>query len=655
MNENLEKPTMQVPPLKKICMTIGQLPSSYLETMSYYEMLVWFVNYLRDDIIPVVNANGEATQELQEMFVQLQNYVNTYFDNLDLQDEVDHKIDEMVESGEFEVIVARYLNHKVDYYEITDQSETDVQGLFNLNKPKIISFLNDYTFTSTKILNRDTTLLLNGHTLTFNVPSVLDDWESSHGFFNFNSDDEYLAYEGNGNITIRNGKIIGGNISFIHGNNVTIQDIYFLHCKNNHIIELCGMNNVHIENCKFEGTPYDDSGDSNFKENIQLDNTTFANFPFLDEENPTYDNTTNNNIYIVGNIFVKPDDRNYEFYNGVGMHSYVEDYYHENIIIKNNQFLEMKNQGIVLINVKHSNIEDNTFVKTGYDADEQGSMIRYRSVIEDSFVNNNTFSGNVRAIETASPVVTYKNIIITNNTFTGYKYSDSNYAVINFYESLNNKIENNLFKDFTQNIIRSETYDSANKDVTYVHIINNIFRSENLIDDNIIKIYGGTGIICNNIFDSEDLVYTHDCVITPSQTGGFKQIIMKENSFNDTIITNNKAVYDQQESNNYKEVYGILKIGWSGSSSSLSSQSLNVAYAHFNRCLLIVGDGSHTQIQTLTAFSPISKLDARTFEFVGSNIQSENIGNCKLTLNGNGTINYTADNTPLRAIYFYNE
>lgn len=109
MNEELKVPTMQVPPIKRVCMTIGQLPASYVETMSYYEMLVWFVHYLRDDVIPVVNANGLATKELQELFVQLQSYVNSYFDNLDVQDEINNKLDEMAESGQLTDIIAQYL------------------------------------------------------------------------------------------------------------------------------------------------------------------------------------------------------------------------------------------------------------------------------------------------------------------------------------------------------------------------------------------------------------------------------------------------------------------------------------------------------------------------------------------------------------------
>lgn len=109
MNDEIKVPTMQVTSLKKICMTIGELPTSYLETMSYYEMLVWFTNYLRDNIIPVVNNNGEATHELQVLFTELQSYVNNYFDNLDVQDEINNKLDQMLEDGVLEQIIEQFL------------------------------------------------------------------------------------------------------------------------------------------------------------------------------------------------------------------------------------------------------------------------------------------------------------------------------------------------------------------------------------------------------------------------------------------------------------------------------------------------------------------------------------------------------------------
>ena len=47
-------------PFKKFIMTIGNIPTSYLESMSYAELLMWFCNYLQNTVIPTVNNNGEA-------------------------------------------------------------------------------------------------------------------------------------------------------------------------------------------------------------------------------------------------------------------------------------------------------------------------------------------------------------------------------------------------------------------------------------------------------------------------------------------------------------------------------------------------------------------------------------------------------------------
>lgn len=109
MNEEIKKEVKTLTPFRRFCMTIGELPTSYIETMSYYEMLMWFTKYLSDTVIPAINNNAEAVTELQGLFVELQNYVNYYFDNLDIQTEVNNKLDEMAESGELAEIIAQYL------------------------------------------------------------------------------------------------------------------------------------------------------------------------------------------------------------------------------------------------------------------------------------------------------------------------------------------------------------------------------------------------------------------------------------------------------------------------------------------------------------------------------------------------------------------
>ena len=99
MNEEINTKVETLQPFTKILMTIGELPTSYLMSMTYYEQLIWFTKYLQDQVIPAVNTNAEAVEELQNLFIELQYYVDHYFDNLDVQEMVDNKLDEMALDG----------------------------------------------------------------------------------------------------------------------------------------------------------------------------------------------------------------------------------------------------------------------------------------------------------------------------------------------------------------------------------------------------------------------------------------------------------------------------------------------------------------------------------------------------------------------------
>lgn len=106
--------TVDTSPFKHLVMTVGELPTSFVDSMTYYECLAWLVNYLQNTVIPAVNNNAEATEELQAAFITLKNYVDNYFDNLDVQEEIDNKLDEMAESGVLQEIIDTY------FQEITD-------------------------------------------------------------------------------------------------------------------------------------------------------------------------------------------------------------------------------------------------------------------------------------------------------------------------------------------------------------------------------------------------------------------------------------------------------------------------------------------------------------------------------------------------------
>ena len=109
MNDNLNKEVKKLRPFTRFIYTIGELPSSYLFSMTYEEQLIWLCNYLATTVIPTVNNNGEAIEELQNLYIQLKEYVDNYFKNLDIQEEINNKLDEMAESGELADIIAQYL------------------------------------------------------------------------------------------------------------------------------------------------------------------------------------------------------------------------------------------------------------------------------------------------------------------------------------------------------------------------------------------------------------------------------------------------------------------------------------------------------------------------------------------------------------------
>lgn len=74
------------------------LPLVYDDSLSYYELLNKVVNYLNNVITDVSNAETNINS-LLEAYNSLQNYVNKYFDSIDIQDEINTKLNIMAEDG----------------------------------------------------------------------------------------------------------------------------------------------------------------------------------------------------------------------------------------------------------------------------------------------------------------------------------------------------------------------------------------------------------------------------------------------------------------------------------------------------------------------------------------------------------------------------
>lgn len=84
------------------------LPLVYDDSLSYYELLNKVVQYLNMTMEDVTTLEGDVTN-LHTAYVQLQTYVNDYFVSLDVQEEINNKLDEMAESGALTPLISPLL------------------------------------------------------------------------------------------------------------------------------------------------------------------------------------------------------------------------------------------------------------------------------------------------------------------------------------------------------------------------------------------------------------------------------------------------------------------------------------------------------------------------------------------------------------------
>lgn len=89
------------------------LPLVYDDSLSYYELLCKVVDYL-NKTMEDVNTAVEDVTALHDAYDELQSYVNTYFSSLDVQEEINNKLDSMVMDGTFDTLLSPYMQHYQD-------------------------------------------------------------------------------------------------------------------------------------------------------------------------------------------------------------------------------------------------------------------------------------------------------------------------------------------------------------------------------------------------------------------------------------------------------------------------------------------------------------------------------------------------------------
>ena len=86
------------------------LPLVYDDSLSYYELLCKVVDYLNKTMEDVETLHGDV-DNLHKAYVELQGYVNNYFSTLDVQAEINNKLNDMASDGTLSRLLSSIINN----------------------------------------------------------------------------------------------------------------------------------------------------------------------------------------------------------------------------------------------------------------------------------------------------------------------------------------------------------------------------------------------------------------------------------------------------------------------------------------------------------------------------------------------------------------
>lgn len=111
------------------------------EALDTYGLLCEIVKYL-NIVIENTNTTEENVTALSNAFNQLNDYVSHYFDNLDVQEEINNKLDEMATTGVLQSMVDDYFSYVTNLIAAQNRTISSQTGTINELSSRMDSFTN---------------------------------------------------------------------------------------------------------------------------------------------------------------------------------------------------------------------------------------------------------------------------------------------------------------------------------------------------------------------------------------------------------------------------------------------------------------------------------------------------------------------------------
>lgn len=610
------------------------------DALTDYALICKVIEYL-NTVITSQNGVVAEVESLTGLFNNLQSFVDNYFNNLDVQEEINNKLDAMVENGTFQAFVDAYFPKKVDYYHITSNSTSaDIISAFAVENAKVIEFdSGTYELSDDLILTSNTTVYMNGAILTRS---------GSQWCLGYGRDSEYTDYNGIHNVEFHDGSIQIP-IALMHNVGFDFDNMTFLPV-NDHAIQMGGCKNIIINGCTFKGRIINDSISDHF-EAVQLESCTRAGQPFLDSENsPSYDSKGNYNIIIKDCMFESGDGSSTKMYTAIGHHGSDDNnsYPNENVTIENCTFGNIWYAQLCPAGFNHCVIRNNIFNITN----DTGSVqnIRFRLLNKDILIENNTFVGGVQSMTNVNINNYCVGLQIINNSFdSDWNTNLCNILIANWKNVV---IRDNIFKkakNYNIYVGQNSTYPADN-----VKITGNYFAVDNLTStgENIyirycsnVEMYGNTFVRpATSVSGKYSVAATNDATnisFANNNIQGTEGILLSG-------ITNYTNIYDSPE---------LVYIEDSSEYQALSNVTPTKAFTQFEKLVLII---HKSQDPTKMMSIPISSYSVGKKLYLDRSYSLQltdgtNTGISTFTINQDGTFSYTSANSfTLRRIYGVN-
>lgn len=109
----------ELKPFKFWCQKV--LPLVYDDSLSYYELLCKVVDYL-NKTMEDVNTLHNVIVDLNGAFNTLKEFIEKYFENLNVQDEINKKLDQMAEDGTLATLMGSFMIRTFDTFDLATKN-----------------------------------------------------------------------------------------------------------------------------------------------------------------------------------------------------------------------------------------------------------------------------------------------------------------------------------------------------------------------------------------------------------------------------------------------------------------------------------------------------------------------------------------------------